>query len=363
MPRTAEHLAQDSATGATGPEWPREPPAAPNLRRLEDQTTVFCAVTGIFRKRGGELSPEKRRLLLRLLRQIRPETELSARRDLAQALAGDGNADSDLVRLLADDHIDVARPLLERSGTLTEDDLLRIAAERGPDYQRAIAARAGLSGEICAALAGSGEPEIIKALLANDRARLPAAAFTALAAAARQHPELRAPLRRRTDLPEQLARELAAESARDAEKAAAALAAKLHRAGHLRASVLVGALRQRQVALFEHAFALLTGLPAGDLRRLLRDRSGLPLALAARAARMDRSAFSTVFVNYCEARCVSPRMEPADFARAMDVFRNLPQEGARAELHRLARRTRRREGAERRTEEIAPAWGVPVFQE
>jgi uncharacterized protein (DUF2336 family) len=322
--------------------------SAAEQRRSEDQTAVFHAVTGIFRKRGGELSPEKRRLLLRLLRQIGPETDLAARRDLARALADDAEADRDLVRLLLDDHIEVARPLLEKSLVLTQGDLLRLLEERGSDFQRVLAARPGLPGEVCAVLAERGEPEVIKSLLANTRARISGHAFATLAQAARRHPELRGPLRKRADLPADLARELAAESAREAEKAAAALAAKLHRAGHLRASVLVGALRQRQIALFEHAFALLTGLAVADLRRLLRDRSGFPLALAARAARMDRSAFSTVFVNYCEARGVSPRMDPADFACAMDVFRNLPQEGARAELHRLARRPKpaaRRGGA------------------
>lgn len=333
MTQTAEHFAPECAIEEDDTESGQ---TAGRLQPTEDQSTVFRTVTGILRKRGNALEPEKRELLLNLLRRILPKVDVSARRELARALAPDIAADRGLIRILLDDEADVARLLLERSPVLTVPDLLDVISRKSAEYHHAVAVRPGLPGEIAAALIRTGDPNVIGALLENRRARILRSSFPALAAAARRHPDLRRPLSTRPDLPADIARELSTESAEAAEKKAAALAAKLHRAGHLRASVLVGALRQKQVALFEHAFALLTGVPAPKLTRLLRDRSGFPLALAARAARMDRSAFSTVFVNYCEARGDSPRMDEADFARAMDVFRNLPQEGARAELHRLA---------------------------
>ncbi|MFP3942645.1 MAG: DUF2336 domain-containing protein [Alphaproteobacteria bacterium] len=332
MTQTAEHFAPEGAI-----EGARDSGAAARApREAEDQTTVFRTVTGILRKRGGSLHAEKRDLLLRLLRRIHSDVDLSTRRDLARALARDSGADRGLIQVLLDDHAEIACPVIERSPALTVSDLLRIVSGKSAEHCRAVATRPGLPGEVADALVQTGDPHVLRTLLRNRRTRLPRSVFGALAAAARRHPELREPLSGRPELPADLARELSAETLQDAEKTAAALAAKLHRAGHLRASVLVGALRQKQIALFEHAFALLTGVPVAKLRNLLRDRCGFPLALAARAARMDRSAFSTVFVNYCEARGVSPRLGEADFARAMDVFRNLPQEGARAELHRLA---------------------------
>jgi uncharacterized protein (DUF2336 family) len=337
MTQTAEHYAHQSATGAASGA---RKDAAPGARPEEDQTAVFRAVIRTFRKGGAMLDTEKRELLLRLLGRILPKVDLSARRELALALARDPRGDRGLISLILNDSIDVARPVLERSPALAARELLEIVDEKPSAFRRAIAARPGLPGEVCAALAETGDPAVIRTLLANGRARIPRSAFTAIASAARDHPELREALGKRSDLPAGIAGELSAGHAQDAEKAAAALAAKLDRAGHLRVSVLVGALRQKQTEFFEHAFALLTGLPIDDLRPLLRDRSGFPLALAARAARMDRSAFSTVFVNYCEARGVSPQMNEADLDRAMDVFRNLPQEGARAELHRLARTKR-----------------------
>ncbi len=327
MTQTAEHFAPEGTIEASD----REP-----LWQTEDRTAVFRTVTGILRQRGNQLAGEKRTLLLGLVRRVLPEVDPSVRRELAHTLAPDAEADRGLVELLLDDHVDTARPLVERSPVLTRADLLRIVSEKDADYQRIVAARTGLPGEVVSALIRTGEPRIIRTLLDNRRSCIPRSAFVALMAAARRHPELREPLSARAELPANIAHELTTESAHDAERNAAALAAKLHRAGHLRASVLVGALRQKQVALFEHAFALLTGVPARKLTQLLRDRSGFPLALAARAARMDRSAFSTVFVNYCQARGISPRMDESNFARAMEVFRNLPQEGARAELHRLA---------------------------
>lgn len=305
-------------------------------RKAYDQTPIFRAVIGMFQMRGNELSAEERTLLRRLLSDSAPHTEFAVRQEAARNLAADPNADHDLVMLLVKDQAAVAGPLLKQSPVLTAGDLLEMIADSPPAHQEAIAARPGLPGDVSAALARTENPDVIRVLLNNAGAAIPPLAFSTLAAAARHHAQLRAPLLNRPDLPGEV-REALAEHTPDAETSAAALAAKLYEAGHLRASLLIGALREGKTALFEHALAQLTGVKAADLCPLLQDPAGFPLALAARAARLDRSAFSTVFVKYCLARGVSPQMNQTDIDRAMNVFRNLPQERARAELHHMAR--------------------------
>ena len=64
-----------------------------------------------------------------ILRRLTRDVEMAIRIALAQRLADDTNAPHDLILLLVDDTIEVARPLILRSPLLTEKDALRLVAE------------------------------------------------------------------------------------------------------------------------------------------------------------------------------------------------------------------------------------------
>ncbi len=64
---------------------------------------------------------------------------------LAERLADEVNTPHDLILMLVDDTIEVARPLILRSPLLTEKDTLRLIAESGIAHQEAVAARGPIS--------------------------------------------------------------------------------------------------------------------------------------------------------------------------------------------------------------------------
>jgi uncharacterized protein (DUF2336 family) len=95
---------------------------------------------------------------------------------LAQAVAASSNLPSEVARRLARDDLEVARPILELSPVLSDDDLAKIVRTRGVPHALAIAGRAHLSEGLCGRLVDTGDPEVIAALLDNGAAELSAAA-------------------------------------------------------------------------------------------------------------------------------------------------------------------------------------------
>lgn len=85
------------------------------------------------------------------------------------------------------------------------------------------------------------------------------------------------------------------ESSAMSESSARKLTEKLAGTGQLRASYLIRVLRQGQMELFDHGFATLLQLDVEPVRKALYGDSPQTLALACRAAGIDRSAFPTVF--------------------------------------------------------------------
>jgi uncharacterized protein (DUF2336 family) len=81
----------------------------------------------------------------------------------------------------------------------------------------------------------------------------------------------------------------------DAGNSARKLVEKLAAGGQLKAGFLMRVLTQGQLELFDLAFARLLGLELGTFRHIFYDSGARAVALACRAAGIDRAVFSTVF--------------------------------------------------------------------
>src|ERR1700759_1112530 len=89
-----------------------------NVNRSE----LFLAVASLYRVQGTYLNPRERELMNEILRRLTHDVEMAIRISLAERLADDAAAPHDLIVLLADDSIEVARPLLLRSPLISDDD-------------------------------------------------------------------------------------------------------------------------------------------------------------------------------------------------------------------------------------------------
>jgi uncharacterized protein (DUF2336 family) len=333
---------------------------------------IFLAVASLYRVQGGYLNERERGLMRDILRMLTRDVEMAIRIALAERLADDANAPHDLILLLADDRIEVARPVILRSPLLTEADVLRMIAQSDTGHHEAVAARANIGEPVTEALVKLDTETVLTALVRNVTARISANAFETLVEKSKRIAGLQDPLAKRADLPPVLAQRMcewvsdalktfiasnyrlepvaldkALDKARqtvksepEAPKAQPAESAqklidKLATSGQLKAGFLLRVLHQGQIDLFDLAFARLLGSPLADTRRRLYELGSRPVALACRAVGIDRCVFATVFNLSRQARNQRPVLTAAEVSEVQAVFDNFTKSGALSEFQKL----------------------------
>jgi len=261
--------------------------------------------------------------------------EREIRRRLSDKLATADWCPSALVNVLALDEIEIARPLIEKSPVLGDDDLIRLLVEATIEHQIQVARRPHLGRAVAAEILKQAEPAVLTALAGNPTAELAYAELAELVDFAKTIPALRLPLSQHPKLTGRLAEKLylwvalalrqslaerfrldvaeldkaLAASVAEAHTAAPSdsvvrtsregeqeemerrLVQKLHAAGQLRPGYLVRALREGRLSLFVSALAVLGRFEDQQVRGTIdSDRPEL-LALACAAVGIDRSVF------------------------------------------------------------------------
>ena len=107
---------------------------------------------------------------------------------------------------------------------------------------------------------------------------------------------------------------------------------KLAASGQLKAGFLMRVLSQGQIDLFDLAFAKLVNMPLAAFRTAFYERGAHIVALACRAAGIDRSVFATVFNLSRQVRGMTSVLTPADSAAVDKVFTTLTRQAALDEL-------------------------------
>lgn len=281
---------------------------------------------------SGEVSPVLGEIFLTLARQA----ERDVRRVLSERLAHAEWAPAALVNVLALDEIEIARPVLESSPILQDEDLLRVLVEASLEHQIAVARRPLISGRVADAVIEKAEPAVLMALTSNRTAEISSDGVRRLVEHSRRIAALRAPLTRHPLLTEPLAEQLyqwvgsalrqaiAARFNVDEEALGAAvydavqgvmrnsspapppadqgdrdemerrLIDKLRSAGQLRAGLLIRAVREKRLSLFIHGLAALGGFAVGQVRAALLAPTPEALYYACAAVGIDRAVFPTL---------------------------------------------------------------------
>jgi uncharacterized protein (DUF2336 family) len=330
---------------------------------------IYLAVASLYRIQGAGLNQRERELMRDILRRLTRDVEMAIRVALAQRLSEDTTAPHDLILLLVDDSIEVARPLILHSPLLTETDVLKLIAEAGVGHQEAVAGRAHIGEPVTEALARSEHESVLLALVRNVTARISEATYAVLVEKSRAIAGLAEPLVRRPDLPPELATRMC-EWVSDALKSyiksnyamaprtvddamadanlvvssappgpqdpppdsAQKLISKLAASGQLKAGFLMRVLSQGQIDLFDLAFSHLLEVELVKFRTFFYQNGVRPVALACRAAGIDRSVFATVFNLSRQARGAHSALSPEDANLADTVFTDLTRPAALAEI-------------------------------
>jgi uncharacterized protein (DUF2336 family) len=333
---------------------------------------IYLAVASLYRIQGAGLNARERELMREILRRLTRDVEMAIRIALAQRLAEDTTAPHDLITLLVDDTIEVARPLILNSPLLTESDVLRLIAEAGIAHQEAVAGRPNIGIPVTDALVRTGHDTVLLALVKNATARISNATFETLVEKSRALTGLQEPLVRRPDLPPKLATnmcewvsdalkdfiknnykggpgnlEAAITDAKLAVKSepvgpsdvpadsALKLVEKLAASGQLKAGFLMRVLSQGQIDLFDLAFAKLADMELSAFRARFYEQGAHMVALACRAAGIDRSVFNTVYNLSRQTRGMSTVLSAMDTAAVDTVFTQQTRQAAMDELRKV----------------------------
>lgn len=162
------------------------------LRRMTD---LFIEQSPHLKEMHVEVFDE---VILRLARDL----EFKARIELSDRMADVANAPRQVVRDLAfDQDILVAGPILERSKRLDEEDLVKIAKDRGQDHLFALSQRTTLSERLTDILVDRGDRRVVRSVASNEGARFSEQGFSQLLEKAREDEALQRIVRARCDIP------------------------------------------------------------------------------------------------------------------------------------------------------------------
>lgn len=331
---------------------------------------IYIAVASLYRVEDVRLSARERTLINDILRRLTHDVEMSIRIALAEKLAEDPTAPYDLILMLADDRIEVARPVILRSPLLTEKDMLHLALECSQAHQETLAARPHIGLRVTEALSRNENISVLTTLVRNATARISPEVFTALAEKSRQIEALQEPLIHRDDLPadigvrmcnfvsETLKTFIINNYAIKVEKLQSALNAastavrsnppppqeapgdnarllveKLYTAGQLKAGFLIRVLQQGSMDMFELGFARLLDISVGQTRQILYEHGPETMAIACRAVGIDRCVFPVVYSLSYKARALPASLTEADQARVDEAFSKFTKTTALRRLH------------------------------
>jgi len=298
----------------------------------DGRRVIFENIADLFLSPEGRLNERESALMTDILHKLIHDVEMEVRRDLSERLADVGDAPHELVVMLANDEIEVAKPILLKSGTLRDADLIQIVKERTHEHVLQVARRGTLSEAVSDAIVATGEDDVIETLINNLDASLSRKALNFLVERSKRVDRFQRPLVQRDDLPAALAHRMfwwvsaalrqhilqtysvdtgmvedflrdSAETAiertrqsRTAQNAAEALVNSLADRGELTLDFILRALRNGEVQLFVTALAQRARVDTGTARRIVFDTGGEPLAVLCRAVGMEQSDFATTYL-------------------------------------------------------------------
>jgi uncharacterized protein (DUF2336 family) len=160
----------------------RPPPAA------RSRTTLLKRLADVVCLPGSRVNAFERSMTADLIVELLREAAIEERVRIARRIANVSDIPTGLARLLMRDDLEVARALLENSGTVGDGDLIDCVRTASPEHRRLIAARRGLNEVVADELVRHAEPAVIEVLLRNDLAKLSHEAIESIVADTRDNP-------------------------------------------------------------------------------------------------------------------------------------------------------------------------------
>lgn len=299
----------------------------------DQRRQLLSEITDIFLKDSKGHSDIESQYFGDIMGKVAFDLEQEVREELANTLAKEDNAPHDLIMRLAQDDISVAKPIIERSSMLSDDDLVEIAKTKSQDHLMAMTRRSDISETVTEALVHQGGDEVLEGVVKNAGARISQSTMKQVVKRSLDNERIQSPLIERPDLPfemmenmfDQVSMKLKQKILKQTKELApeklddmlSSVRAKFDRKGRVRKRVLskpelhvqdledrgrlneeilVTLLRSNKYPEFLVAFGKLADIDISTAKRLVQDVSGEGLAIACKATQFDRSTFSSILM-------------------------------------------------------------------
>jgi uncharacterized protein (DUF2336 family) len=174
----------------------------------EGRQELLREITDMFLEAPGSLSEKEIDYFGDIMGRLAFEVEMQVRQHLAVTLSTVGAAPPDLINRLANDQIEVARPVLMKSGVLKDGDLLEIVRTRSQEHLLAVSKRPTVSEKVSDALVEKGDDDVLGSLAGNVGAALSRITMEKMIERSKGNDALQAPLIDRRDLPSDLKKKM-----------------------------------------------------------------------------------------------------------------------------------------------------------
>ena len=139
----------------------------------EGRQELLREVTNMFMDNPqGNLSEKEVQYFGDIMGRLVFEMEMKVRQHLAETLSAVNQAPPDLITKLANDEIEVARPVLMKSGVLQDADLLRIVKANSQEHLQAVSMRERVSERVADAIVEKGNNTVLGTLASNAGAEI-----------------------------------------------------------------------------------------------------------------------------------------------------------------------------------------------
>ena len=299
----------------------------------EKRRDLLREVTDAFLEDPNRHSDKERDHFGAILGLVATQMDTAVRQHLAAKFAELPAAPANLIKQLANDEFSVAKDVLAKSSTLSDEDLIAIARSQAQDKLQVIANRPAVSESVSDAIVENGKDEVVLALVNNTGAKIARSTFSRVVERSETSEILQAPLVARADLPADMLQDMFtfvsselrtkvlqkleglpsdvverafADAAKEfntgvremkaADRKAMVYVSEMVATKRLTEALLCQLVQNKQMVELIHAFARLADIDLKTSRRIFTARNIEGVAIVCKATRFDRSTFSTIAV-------------------------------------------------------------------
>ncbi len=335
----------------------------------ERRQLLAKTISDLFTGKERVLSERERALMFDILRKMVRDSEMTVRRIISKQIAEFPDSPHELVTLLANDEVEVAYPILVKSAVLKDEDLIEVIHHRTQEHQLAVAVRSGVSEQVADALVETGDESIITTLLKNSGAAISLATMEYLVEESKRVDAYQEPILRREDLDPALAKrmylwvsaalrqyildnypldqsvldDLLERTAQMAEEERTTksddLAENVDKEGLGLAKMMIRALRDGEIFLFQAMFRRLTRLRNTLIKRIMFESGGEGLAIACKAVGITMDDFSTIYTltRMTKKGPGTGKIDSKETQKILNFYENISSKDARGVVARWRR--------------------------